>query len=453
MRALYTEADFQDPFDAGGVVDDLARRWAAFESLPAGSLGRSTWEMYTASGFAFPGAPGGAGAYLAQHDFVHVIADYGTHLEGELEVFTLIGHADPDQSGMAWLATVVGLFETGYVHQQGFFQMDVRDRHLQTAGMTDRMADALVRGKAITGDFGTDLLGVDFHTIGGATRRRGPDDVARPREGDRGDRGRFGERARPGGHLPPRHTLPRRPERASRTSATDPRRPSRRAVHERRRGSDGQHHVRDFFGVAVATQRDAPARERSFASSGIGAVMPVRIGPGQMQLTVTPSGPSSHASDRVSPTTPCFDAVYGLKKGVAPSPSVDAMSTIRPSRSRVEVRQAGPDHAGMRGEIHGESGRPRRLEVVRADLDGDADARVVHEDVDRAQPRGDLVDHPRIEAVSATSSDQAAPSPPDSAISRATPRARGVAVGDRDECALVGEQVRDRAPHTARRTR
>ena len=62
MRALYTEADFQDPFDAGVVDDDLARRWAAFESLPAGSLGRSTWEMYTARGFAFPGAPGGAGA-------------------------------------------------------------------------------------------------------------------------------------------------------------------------------------------------------------------------------------------------------------------------------------------------------------------------------------------------------------------------------------------------------
>ncbi len=94
-----------------------------------------------------------------------MIADYGTHLEGELEVFTLIGRADPDPRGFAWLATVVGLFETGYIHQQGFFQMDVRSRHLQTSGMTDRMADALVRGKEIAEGFGTDLLNVDFHAV------------------------------------------------------------------------------------------------------------------------------------------------------------------------------------------------------------------------------------------------------------------------------------------------
>jgi hypothetical protein len=165
LNGLYTEAEFHDPFDAGVVDDDLARRWRAFETLPADSLGRQTWEMYTTRGFAFPGATGGAPAYLAQHDFVHVIADYGTQLEGELEVFTLIGRADPDPRGFAWLATVVGLFETGYVHQQGFFQVDVRDRHLQGSGMTDRMADALVRGKQIADGFGTDLLGVDFHAL------------------------------------------------------------------------------------------------------------------------------------------------------------------------------------------------------------------------------------------------------------------------------------------------
>jgi hypothetical protein len=51
------------------------------------------------------------------------------------------------------------------VHQQGFFQIDVRDRHLETAGMTDRMADALLRGKAVAENFGTDLLSVDYHAI------------------------------------------------------------------------------------------------------------------------------------------------------------------------------------------------------------------------------------------------------------------------------------------------
>ena len=71
--------------------------------------------MYDGRGFELPGTPGGAPAYLAQHDFVHVIADYGTNLKGELEVFAFIGRADPDPKGFAWLATLTGLFETGYI--------------------------------------------------------------------------------------------------------------------------------------------------------------------------------------------------------------------------------------------------------------------------------------------------------------------------------------------------
>ena len=164
-KTLYTQARFEDPFDSGLIDDDLACRWRAFEGYPSGTLGRSIWEMYAMRDFNFPGSPKSVSAYLAQHDFVHVIADYGTQLEGELEVFTLIGRADPDPRGFAWLATVVGLFETGYVHQQGFFQIDVRDRHLETAGMTDRMADALLRGKAVAENFGTDLLSVDYHAV------------------------------------------------------------------------------------------------------------------------------------------------------------------------------------------------------------------------------------------------------------------------------------------------
>ncbi|MFN8027874.1 MAG: hypothetical protein U0W40_16390 [Acidimicrobiia bacterium] len=122
--------------------------------------------MYTGRGFALPGNPHGASAFIAQHDFVHVLADYGTNLEGELETFALVGRADPDPKGFAWLATMVGLFETGYVHEQGFFQVDVRDRHLSgTSGMGVRLADALRRGKAVAEGFGTDLFYVDFHEL------------------------------------------------------------------------------------------------------------------------------------------------------------------------------------------------------------------------------------------------------------------------------------------------
>ena len=62
--------------------------------------------MYDSRGFALPGSATGASAYLAQHDFVHVLADYGTNLKGELEVFAFIGRADPDPKGFAWLATL-----------------------------------------------------------------------------------------------------------------------------------------------------------------------------------------------------------------------------------------------------------------------------------------------------------------------------------------------------------
>ena len=71
-----------------------------------------------------------------------------------------------------------------------------------------------------------------------------------------------------------------------------------------------------------------------------------------MQLTVTPCGPSSQASERVRPTTPCLLAVYGEMYGVAPRPSVDAMFTMRPAPSRIEMRQARLDHAHVAGEVH-----------------------------------------------------------------------------------------------------
>ena len=107
----------------------------------------------------------GAPAFLAQHDFVHVLADYGTNLEGELEAFALCGRADPDPKGFAWIATMVGLFETGYVPQQGFFKLDVKERHLESEGMGVRFADALRRGKAVAEGFGKDLFRVDFHAL------------------------------------------------------------------------------------------------------------------------------------------------------------------------------------------------------------------------------------------------------------------------------------------------
>ena len=159
--AVYAKEGFVDPFEDHAPDPELEARWRAFADLPEGSLGRAVFEMYVGRGFALPGNPAGAPGLLAQHDFVHVLADYGTNLEGELETFALIGRADPDPKGFAWLATMIGLFETGYVARAGFFQTDVSDHHLQG----ERVADAVRRGKAVATGFGTDLIRVDFHAF------------------------------------------------------------------------------------------------------------------------------------------------------------------------------------------------------------------------------------------------------------------------------------------------
>jgi hypothetical protein len=154
-----------DPFAPAAVDPAVAERWHAFAELPAESLGRHVWEMYDGRGFTFPGDPGGASVYLAQHDFVHVVADYNTNVRGELEVFAFIGRADPDPKGFAWLATLTGLFETGYIADTGFFVRDVRDRHVQASGMQYRIADAIRRGRAVCDAYDTDLFEVDYGAI------------------------------------------------------------------------------------------------------------------------------------------------------------------------------------------------------------------------------------------------------------------------------------------------
>jgi len=160
-----TEAHYQTvdtPFEKPPPDPAVADLWRSFEEYDADSLGRKVWEMYDGRGFALPGTPEGASPYLAQHDFVHVLADYGTNLKGELEVFALIGRANPDPQGFAWLATLVGLFETGYVEDTGFFARDVREHNIQAPGMDVRVADAIRRGKFVSERCEQDLFTVDF---------------------------------------------------------------------------------------------------------------------------------------------------------------------------------------------------------------------------------------------------------------------------------------------------
>jgi len=143
---LHTSADLQSAWDA--VVDDpaLAERWRSLGSLAPGTLGRTVFELYEARGFTFPGTPGSAPPLLAQHDWVHVLADYGTTVESEMEVFAFIARANDDMRAFSLLAMVISLFETGYLRSgAGLFESDVG--HISAGrSVAVRIADAMRRG-------------------------------------------------------------------------------------------------------------------------------------------------------------------------------------------------------------------------------------------------------------------------------------------------------------------
>ena len=130
------------------AVDDpaLAQRWSELGRLPEGTLGRGVFTLYQSRGFVFPGLPGSAPPLLAQHDWVHVLADYGTTVESELEVFAFIARANDDMRAFSLLAMVISLFETGYL-RTGAGLFEASPGHLSSHnGVAVRIADALRRG-------------------------------------------------------------------------------------------------------------------------------------------------------------------------------------------------------------------------------------------------------------------------------------------------------------------
>ena len=148
---------------------ELASRWSALELLPAESIGRKVWEMYQARGFSFPGTPGSAPPLLCQHDWVHVLADYGTTVESEVEVFGFIARANDDMHAFSLLAMVIALFETGdLAHGAGLF--DASPGHFsKTPGMAVRLSDAMRRGARChdrdTGSDSIDFLKLDWLSL------------------------------------------------------------------------------------------------------------------------------------------------------------------------------------------------------------------------------------------------------------------------------------------------
>jgi hypothetical protein len=160
--ALHTDTPLTDAWDQSVHDPELASRWCALEQLPEGTLGREVAEFYRARGFVYPGLPGSAPPLLAQHDWVHVLANYGTKVESELEVFAFVARANDDPRGFALLAMVVSLFETGYLRTgAGLFESS--PGRLSRTGVAERVADAMRRGALVDGS--VDFLAVDWFEL------------------------------------------------------------------------------------------------------------------------------------------------------------------------------------------------------------------------------------------------------------------------------------------------
>jgi len=169
---LHTSRALDEAWEAACSDDELYARWSALEHCPDGSLGQGVWRFYRARGFTFPGRPESAPPNLAQHDWIHVLADYGSTVESEIEVFGLIARANDDPGAFSLLAMVLGLFETGYLYgaAKGFFEYDRGHLSRDVDRMAVRLADATYRGAILAthlnetgrGSKATDLLATDW---------------------------------------------------------------------------------------------------------------------------------------------------------------------------------------------------------------------------------------------------------------------------------------------------
>ncbi len=125
--------------------------------------------MYQSRGFTFPGTAGSAPPLLAQHDWVHVLGEYGTTVECEVEVFGLIARANDDLHAFSLLAMVISLFETGYLATgAGLFQSS--PGHFSSSPhMAERLSDAMRRGALchddVTGSDSIDFLKMDWFSV------------------------------------------------------------------------------------------------------------------------------------------------------------------------------------------------------------------------------------------------------------------------------------------------
>ncbi len=155
---------YGNPAYAVTVEEDPAEtaRWAALGDLPENSVGRQLHAFYRQRDFKLPGQVGAANPALAQHDWIHLVADYGTTPMGELEVLGFQSACSESQGALLGLVGALALFESG-VWQGSQVVAAQHYEALTTPHGTSRLAEAIGRGKACN----TDLLNYDFFAVAG----------------------------------------------------------------------------------------------------------------------------------------------------------------------------------------------------------------------------------------------------------------------------------------------
>jgi hypothetical protein len=139
----------------------LAARWSGVGRCPAGSIGRHLFEFYEKRGFLFPGQLGAANESVARHDWIHLLADYGTTPLGEIEVVSFQSTCSRTPGALLGLVGALALFESG-VMPKGLVTGAYPQQGLSKPGGSERMAEAIRRGRSCNTDL---LLDVDYFEI------------------------------------------------------------------------------------------------------------------------------------------------------------------------------------------------------------------------------------------------------------------------------------------------
>ena len=140
----------------------IAKKWLALRECPEGSWGRGLADFYDQHDFPFPGERRGIYELGACHDFVHVLADYETTPEGELDVFGFIAAAMPGDEGLILLSVTFGLFQNDSIHRaSGRRIRNARADTMADVGAVDRFTQAVHRGSMCTAD----VMSVDHFAL------------------------------------------------------------------------------------------------------------------------------------------------------------------------------------------------------------------------------------------------------------------------------------------------